>query len=266
MALAVTNLSKLQHELYREKHDLHKLSRNVQSSMVYDPTYNRRITTYPDRYSRHLEQAEVHVKCPWGRARSYAGEAPVCLPESFRPKWEPPFLLQKGHRHFGSGVDPHPRGLPLQQFYDLTQLKRSKVRWNDELLPRPTTAAVQEGQIYLPFPKESSLSSHMSRQAMFPSPAPAERKYQGKITSPTPPPIIVNKAMGSFARREVVTPVFNSRTSPPLQHQVQPVAVANNWFSKHDVINQFNRLHPSKTPTIRLNIQRLRRADWKLVD
>lgn len=143
MALAITNLSKLQHELYREKHGFDKLSRNVQSSMVYDPTHIRRITTFPDRYSRHLEQAEVHVKCPWGRARSYAGEAPVCLPESCRPKWEPPFLLQKGHRHFGSGVDPHPRGLPLQQFYDLTQLKRSKVRWNDELLPRPTTAAVQ---------------------------------------------------------------------------------------------------------------------------
>lgn len=61
------------------------------------------------RYSRHLEQADVYVKCPWGRARSYAGEAPVCLPESHRPKWEPPALLQKGHKHFGSGVDPHPR-------------------------------------------------------------------------------------------------------------------------------------------------------------
>ena len=86
----------------------------------------------------------------------------------------------------------------------------------------------REGQIYLPFPKESPLSSHMSRQAMSPSPTPAEPKYQGKITSPTPPPIIVNKAMGSFARREVVTPVFNSRTSPPLQHPVRPVAVSTN--------------------------------------
>jgi len=33
----------------------------------------------------------------------------VCLPENRRPKWEPPALLQKGHKHFGSGVDPHPR-------------------------------------------------------------------------------------------------------------------------------------------------------------
>lgn len=123
----------------------------------------------------------------------------------------------------------------------------------------------REGQINLPFPKESPLSSHMSRQAMFPSPNPTERHPQTKITSPTPPPLIVNKAMGSFARREVVTPMINSRTSPPVQHQARPVAATNNWFSKHDVISQFNTLHPSRTPTIRLNIQRRRRADWQLV-
>lgn len=61
------------------------------------------------------------------------------------------------------------------------------------------------------------MSSHMSRQAMFPKPE--------QILSPTPTPIIVNKAMGSFARREVVTPVVNSRTSTPPQHQVRPVQV-----------------------------------------
>lgn len=67
----------------------------------------------------------------------------------------------------------------------------------------------------------------MSRQAMFPSPNPTERHPQTKITSPTPPPLIVNKAMGSFARREVVTPMINSRTSPPAQHQARPVAVCD---------------------------------------
>ncbi|KAJ7371300.1 hypothetical protein OS493_026944 [Desmophyllum pertusum] len=97
---------------------------------------------------------------------------------------------------------------------------------------------------------------------MFPNPGPPE--YRTKMTLPTPPPIIVNKAMGSFARREVVTPMINSRTSPPAQHQVRPVVATGNWFNKHDVINQFNTLHPSNTPTIRLNIQRRRRADWQV--
>lgn len=257
MALDVNYLSKLQYDLYPEKHGYDKLSRNFQSAPVHDPSRFSRITTYPDRYSRHLEQADIHVICPWGRARSYAGEAPVCLPSNHRPKWEPPPLLQKGHRHYGSGASPHPRGVPLQQFYNLTQLKKSKVRWNDELMPRPTTANVQGGQIVLPFPKESPMSSHMSRQAMFPKPE--------QSLSPAPPPVILNKAMGSFGRREIITPVINSRTAAPPKHQAQPVQLQDNWFSKHEVTSQFNRLHPSTTPTIRLNIQRRRRADWQLV-
>ena len=83
----------------------------------------------------------------------------------------------------------------------------------------------REGQIVLPFPKESSLSSHMSRQAMFPKPQRTEYDFQNNISSPTPPPIIINKAMGSFARREVVTPMVNSRTTPPPTQQVRPVLV-----------------------------------------
>ncbi|KAK2562034.1 Uncharacterized protein P5673_014773 [Acropora cervicornis] len=233
MALDVSHLSKLQRELYNEKYGFDKLSRNFQSAPIHDPLRRGRITTFPDRYSRHLEQADIQVKCPWGRARSYAGEAPVCLPADHRPKWEPPDLLQKGHRHYGSGASPHPR------------------------MPRPTTANVQEGQIVLPFPKESPMSSHMSRQAMFPKPE--------QSLSPIPPPVILNKAMGSFGRREVITPMVNSRTVTPPKYQVKPVQVKDNWFSKHEVTSQFNKLHPSATPTIRLNIQRRRRADWQLV-
>ena len=49
MAAAVGHLSKLQQELYREKHGFDKLSRNFQSASVHDPSNFRRITTYPDR-------------------------------------------------------------------------------------------------------------------------------------------------------------------------------------------------------------------------
>ena len=84
---------------------------SYQSSILGNKNWNivqnRNLTFF--RYSRHLEQADIQVKCPWGRARSYAGEAPVCLPADHRPKWEPPDLLQKGHRHYGSGASPHPR-------------------------------------------------------------------------------------------------------------------------------------------------------------
>ena len=49
MAGAVSHLSKLQQELYREKHGFDKLSNNFQSALVHDPSNVRRITTYPDR-------------------------------------------------------------------------------------------------------------------------------------------------------------------------------------------------------------------------
>ena len=49
MAVATSNLSKLQYELYREKHGFDKLSKNFQSSLAHDPKNVRRITTYPDR-------------------------------------------------------------------------------------------------------------------------------------------------------------------------------------------------------------------------
>lgn len=49
MAAAVGHLSKLQLELYHEKHGFEKLSRNFQSAPVHDPSNFRRMTTYPDR-------------------------------------------------------------------------------------------------------------------------------------------------------------------------------------------------------------------------
>lgn len=82
----------------------------------------------------------------------------------------------------------------------------------------------------------------MSRQAMFPSPVPAEHHSHTKITSPTPPPIIVNKAMGSFARREVVTPIINSRTSPPAQYQARPVPVCSVKRASHKACQKVNYL------------------------
>lgn len=61
------------------------------------------------RYNSYIRNEAPQVKCPWGRARSYAGDAPVQLPLENRPKCEPPTLLQKSHHHFGSGAHSHPR-------------------------------------------------------------------------------------------------------------------------------------------------------------
>ncbi|XP_031555735.1 uncharacterized protein C7orf31 homolog [Actinia tenebrosa] len=258
-------MSKLQTELYKQRHGFDPLSRTFQSAVEHNPgLINHRITTFPERYSKYVHNTEPYAKCPWGRARSYAGDAEVQLPLEHRPKCEPPQLLQKGHRHFGSGAHPQPRGAPVKQYYDLTQLKKSKLRWNDELLPRPTTAEVQKSQIYLPFPKESPLTSHMSRQAVFPRPEPY-LGYDPRGLPTTPPSRVINKAMGSYGRREVELYQINTASAAEggrFGATVKPVTITNPFFNRHDIISEFNRLHPSNTPTLRLPIQRLRKADW----
>ncbi|EDO41411.1 predicted protein [Nematostella vectensis] len=259
-------LTSLQTQLYREKQGHDKLSRTFQSTLNVTPGQDQRITTYPDRYWKFLERSAVYHKVPWGRARSYAGDAAVQLPTEHRPKWEPPTMLQKTHKHYGTGANPYPRGVPIAQYYDLTQLKKSNLRWNDELISRPTTAQVQQSNIVLPFPKESPHTSHMSRQAMFPRPQPYHGyEVSGTTVLPTPPPSrIMNKAMGSFGRREVVCYRSPERLpgSDRFEADIKPVNIENQFFNKHDVISEFNKLHPSHTPTIRLPIQRLRKADW----
>ncbi|XP_071478144.1 uncharacterized protein [Diadema antillarum] len=155
---------------YREAQGLDTLSRKFQSSELFSPfQVPQRSTVSSSRYQHYRDALEKHPRVPWGTAREYAGEGPINLPDDHRPKSEPPPAVEKGHRHFGSGANPYPRGLPIDQYYDLTLLKRSNIRSNDQLLPRPTEVDMTKLSIDKPFPAEHPYSSHMSRFAMFPS-------------------------------------------------------------------------------------------------
>ncbi|XP_071789346.1 uncharacterized protein [Asterias amurensis] len=158
------------HHYYKEHQGNDHLSRNFQSSELFTPyLVPQRPTVSSNRYKHHRDALEKTPKIPWGTAREYGGEGPVNLPEEHRPKNEPPPAVEKGHRHYGTGTDPYPRGLPVEQYYDLTLLKRSNTRSNDQLLPRPTEVDMTKIQIDKAFPAEHPYSSHMSRFAMFPS-------------------------------------------------------------------------------------------------
>ncbi|KAF6030783.1 C7orf31 [Bugula neritina] len=63
----------------------------------------------------------------------------------------------------------HQTGEPIEQFYDLTQLKKSNVRLNDQLLPKPQESTLGDKMIHLPFPAEHPYASHVPRLKMFPS-------------------------------------------------------------------------------------------------
>ncbi|XP_028836878.1 uncharacterized protein C7orf31 homolog isoform X2 [Denticeps clupeoides] len=49
----------------------------------------------------------------------------------------PPAVI-KGHRHFSFGGAALPENVTINQYYDLTDTKRSNLRLNDQLIPKPT--------------------------------------------------------------------------------------------------------------------------------
>ncbi|KAF4103461.1 hypothetical protein G5714_016344 [Onychostoma macrolepis] len=77
----------------------------------------------------------------------------------------------KGHRHFGFGGSVLPDSVIVQQYYDLTQTKRSNIRLNDQLLTICICAcSYSKKMIKVDIPREHPYSSHISRYpAIFPS-------------------------------------------------------------------------------------------------
>ncbi|XP_077993001.1 uncharacterized protein LOC144447016 [Glandiceps talaboti] len=155
---------------YRENFGLDDLSRNFESSELFTPYMLPQRPTVSDlRYAHYREALERVPRLPWGTHREYGGIQRVNLPEDHRPKSEPPPVVEKGHRHYGTGADPFPRGIPVNQYYDLTALKRSNIRSNDELVPRPQTIDMTKMKINKPFPAEHPYASHQSKFALFPT-------------------------------------------------------------------------------------------------
>ncbi|KAK6327069.1 hypothetical protein J4Q44_G00027140 [Coregonus suidteri] len=75
----------------------------------------------------------------------------------------------KGHRHLSYGGAVPPENITVQQFYDLTPTKKSNVRLNDQLIPKPTDINIAELMIKVPIPKEHPYQAHISRFALFPT-------------------------------------------------------------------------------------------------
>ncbi|PFX20295.1 Uncharacterized protein C7orf31-like [Stylophora pistillata] len=127
-------ITALQQGLYKEHQGVDLLSRNFESHFLHTPQHHDRITVSQNQFDRYLSRTSRSPKVPWGRSLSYGGLGPTQLPKEYRSKQEPPTRVQKGHWHFGGGVLPFPRGVPIEQYYDLTLLKKSNLRRNDELI------------------------------------------------------------------------------------------------------------------------------------
>ncbi|XP_067854074.1 sperm-associated microtubule inner protein 4 [Heptranchias perlo] len=165
---------------YRETEGYSELHPTFQSSGQFTPSqFPQRATVSVPRYNQYLENATQIPRTPWGTEREYGGVAVVSLPDTLRPKTEPSLLMEKGHRHFGYGGYPHPSDVIIDQYYDLTELKRSNIRATDQLLPSAVEAAMGQKQIRLPFPAEHPYHSHVSKFAVFPNFTSSDDPYAG---------------------------------------------------------------------------------------
>ncbi|XP_007944688.1 uncharacterized protein C7orf31 homolog [Orycteropus afer afer] len=118
------------------------LSDTFSSNEIHTPLQTcARPTASEDRY-QELRESLQQCRLPWGADREYGGIIPISLPEEYRPKCEPLCIMGKGHQHYGFGGETWPRKLPIEQFYYLTQNKKSDIYGNDCLIPKPPSAMV----------------------------------------------------------------------------------------------------------------------------
>ncbi|CAM4594605.1 sperm-associated microtubule inner protein 4 [Lepidochelys kempii] len=198
---------------YREREGTDILSKTLESNETLTPLQiPSRPTVSQDRYEE-LRDSFQWCRLPWGTEREYGGIAQVSLPEDHRPKNEPPCLFAKGHQHYSYGGDSWPRGLPIEQYYDVTQMKKSDVRMNDDLLPEPPANSIE--QLSLPFPVTHPYQTHISRYATFPnfkSPedqdtgiqASNHRPFHANVPTKAYDVIVLRKTKGNPYRHEVI--------------------------------------------------------------
>ncbi|XP_022050177.2 uncharacterized protein C7orf31 [Acanthochromis polyacanthus] len=122
---------------------------------------------------------------------------------------------------YGGAIPLH---ITSQKCYNNTGRKTSKIRLNDQLIPKPTDINLGEKMIQIATPKEHPYSSHISRFAMFPSFRSPDDPETGVRAASQPflslimphgaPDIsLLSKTKGAPHRHEIIeTPVKTKKT------------------------------------------------------
>ncbi|KAM3873367.1 sperm-associated microtubule inner protein 4 [Diretmus argenteus] len=121
----------------------------------------------------------------------------------------------RGHQHLSYGGAVIPENVTIQQHYDITSTKKSNLRLNDQLIPKPTDINIAEHMIKVALPKEHPYSSHISRFAMFPSfhspddpdtgvRAASQPSLSPLIPTSAPEVTVLSKAIGGPYRHEIL--------------------------------------------------------------
>jgi len=217
--------------MYRENQALSYLSPTYRSDVIHTPGDTRRRTASAENYDRTRATEAALVKPPWGRKYSYGGLGPISLPDEHRPKGEPPVRVVKGHLHYGSGTTPHPRKMTIEQQYDITSLRKSKNRINDELIPSMNEINLNPVLINKKFPSAHPYASHIADKALFPSDehpppgavdaharakegAPLDGRLPAECAAAADTPQVDYKTKGSMGRQELVRIPLDSQQRP----------------------------------------------------
>uniref|UniRef100_A0A8D3BEV2 Uncharacterized protein n=1 Tax=Scophthalmus maximus TaxID=52904 RepID=A0A8D3BEV2_SCOMX len=141
-----------------------------------------------------------------------------------------PFDLYDQYR-CGYGGAIIPEQVTSQQLYSNTGSKKSKLRLNDQLVPKPTDINIGEKIIKIATPKEHPYSSHISRFAMFPSfHSPDDPETGVRVASqPYPSHLIPKSAPG-------VT-LLSKTYGGPFRHEILETPIktrkALSWTGQH---------------------------------
>ncbi|CAL8247092.1 unnamed protein product [Lota lota] len=73
------------------------------------------------------------------------------------------------NQHFRFGGATAPENMTIQRCCNITPTKKSNLRLNDQLIPKPTDIKIGERMIQVAVPKEHPYSSHISCFSVFPS-------------------------------------------------------------------------------------------------
>ncbi|XP_042345492.1 uncharacterized protein C7orf31 homolog [Plectropomus leopardus] len=130
----------------------------------------------------------------------------------------PPHL--NGHLGYGAAViSGH---ISSQHYHNNTSRQKSKVRLNDQLIPKPTDINMAEKMIKTATPKEHPYASHISKFAMFPSfcspddpetgvRAASQTYFNQLIPYSAPDVTLLSKTIGSPYRHEVLRTPMKTR-------------------------------------------------------
>lgn len=263
----------------REREGADLLSDTFYSNQVHTPLQaTPRPTASEERY-QELKESLQQWRLPWGADKEYGGMVPISLPEEHRPKCDPLHAMGKGHQHYGYGGDTWPRRLPIEQFYYLTQNKKSDIYGNDSLLPKPPNSAV--GEICSPYPVEHPYHTHICRGAMFPTFTSPKDRYTGinaRGQQPFPPTVptkpydtLILKTKGNPYRHELLDIPMDSKKKaltwpgqgvyydfPKCVEKNKPVFYPKppKIFAPNTSLNSWDPVNSQKEANIQRNIER----------